>query len=173
MNRINGAPLLSTLVSLALGVAIAAIVACGGASTMKSSAPTVPPASTDANTAGAEPGVEGLQGKHDPRIEKLADEIAVDMKKMNLPPPVAPAGTCVDPSCLQPLAVRPQADPACSPGTSDTCTDTCKLADSICENAEKICDIAKELGNDAWANGKCADGNTSCKAAHDRCCGCQ
>jgi len=162
----NRRPLLSTGLSLAIGVLIAGIVACGGNMAQKATAPPMAPQS-DSGAGAALP-----TGKHDPKIEELAAAIEKDMKSLNLPPPIA-ASTCVQAECAQPASVEPSTDPTCAHGDSETCKDTCTLADSICKNAEQICKIAKELGNDAWAFGKCDDGNTSCKAATARCCGCQ
>ena len=163
----NRAPLLSTSVALVIGVVIAGIVACGGGMSAKR-------ATMSPRTDGGTP----LQGGHDPRIEKLDAAITAEFAKLGEPRPVVPPVECPSPPCamptvrMEPLSVKPTNDPACKPGAATTCKDTCTLADSICDNAESICKIAKELGNDAWATGKCTDGETSCKTAHDRCCGC-
>jgi hypothetical protein len=165
MNR----PLLSTVLALGLGVAIACIVACGGAGAKK--AAMMP--SADGGTM-APP-----SGPHDQRIADLDKQISDDFAKLDTGPrpvtqmKVCPTGQCVEPAVAVVMKDVPKDDPTCKPGTGTVCTDTCKLANSICENAKKICDISKELPGDAWATGKCTDGETSCNTAHEKCCGCQ
>jgi hypothetical protein len=163
----NRAPLLSTCIALGIGVVIAAVVACGGAS--KSAAPVMKAYPGSAEIPG---------GRHDARIEQLDAQITADYAKLDLGPrEPAAAGVCVvncDPA-MQPQAVdpRPSDDPACKKSEAATCKDHCALGDSICDSAAKICKIAGELGNDAWANGKCNDGEASCKKSREKCCGCE
>jgi len=62
----------------------------------------------------------------------------------------------------------------CEP-TTNTCTDTCTLADHICENADDICSISRDLTKDpsySWARDKCNSAQVSCKEARQQCCGC-
>lgn len=161
----NRAPLLSTGIALAIGVAVAGIMACGGAMSAKH-ANMLP--QSDAGGAPAAP--------RNQEITELDAKITDEFAKLGAGErkPALPIQHCEPEPCptMSPMSVKPAADPACKPGPSTTCKDTCTLADSICDNAKKICEISKQLGNDAWATGKCADGETSCTTAHDRCCGC-
>jgi hypothetical protein len=105
------------------------------------------------------------------RIDELDKKIDEAFAGWNTPRPAPPLST--DPiRTFDITTVKPSADPTCKPGAGPTCGDTCTLADAICDNAGEICKIAEELGDDAYAKGKCASGQASCKAAHDRCCGC-
>ena len=53
------------------------------------------------------------------------------------------------------------------------CNTVCDLGTAICDNAEAICQIADELGkDDEYAQGKCASAKASCREANDRCCTC-
>ena len=53
-----------------------------------------------------------------------------------------------------------------------SCNDICDLADAICDNAENICGIAGEMPDDIWAREKCDSAKASCKEAKQQCCGC-
>ena len=54
-----------------------------------------------------------------------------------------------------------------------TCDDVCNLSDAICDNAEAICGLADELGkDDSFAQEKCASAKASCREAKQRCCNC-
>lgn len=152
-----------TLASILAGAAIAiAIVACGAA----------PKQSMTAAPGQARPDVAPVPGRN-PTIEKAEAAIEAAMQKLELEHVRDAVPACAQPPCgADGMHVKPSTDPKCVHGTSQTCTDTCTLADSICENAETICKIAKELGNDAWANGKCAGAETSCEKARGKCCGC-
>ncbi|MBA2538790.1 MAG: hypothetical protein H0V17_04075 [Deltaproteobacteria bacterium] len=150
-----------TLAALFVGVAIAAVVSCGGSkSAMKTAAPQ----------SSAEPSV--MPGSPRDRIKQLDDQIVAELAKLELQPP--PLAVCPQPPCatMQTLAVKPTDDPACKRSAVQVCKDHCVLADSICDSASKICEIAKELASDVWASEKCASGNASCTAAHGKCCGC-
>jgi len=147
-----------TLAALGAGVAIAAIVACGGAQ-KSASAPGTRPASDAMPT-----------GVQDPRIVELDAKITAEMSQLGVERPIPPPPTMGGP---EPVAVHPTVgDPTCKPAETQICKDTCALTTSICANAEQICKIAKELGNDAWANDKCSSGNASCETARGKCCGC-
>jgi hypothetical protein len=144
------------LAALIGGLAIAGLVACGGA---RQTAPA---------PAAGEPSVP-LAGETHAAIEALDAQIAADLDKLGIVRPPPPLGAA--PFAVSDI-VKPSADPTCTAGTSDTCKDTCTLADSICDNAGRICEIAGELVGDAWAAEKCASGKASCDAARERCCGC-
>jgi hypothetical protein len=153
-----------TFAALLFGVAIALVVACGGSKAMKAGAPV-----------SQSPGAGVMNPTARDQISILERQIADDLAKMQLAPPPSPmAMTCPAPPCAEPAAatIKPKDDPQCKPAASQTCKDSCTLADSICDNAKKICDIATELRSDVWANDKCTSGNASCVAAHDKCCGC-
>lgn len=158
-----------TLGALGVGVAIAAIVSCGGAK-KSAMAPS---------TAGGEPGALPV-GKHDQRIVELDAKLTKDFAELGVgerptPPPTPTVmSTCENPPCdaAQTSIKLRKDDPTCKPGAAQVCTDTCKLSDSICDSAVKICTIAKELGSDTWANEKCTSGTSSCETAQGKCCGC-
>jgi len=151
-----------TLAALFVGVAIAAVVSCGGAKNAKTAA------SPQSVAPGAEP-----SGSPRDQIAQLEAQITQDLAKLDLQPPPPTAAVCPQPPCptMQTLSVKPSDDPACKRSEVQVCKDHCVLADSICDSAKKICDIAKDLAT-TWANEKCTSGNTSCEAAHDKCCGC-
>ncbi len=170
----SASPLWSTAAALAIGLLIAAFMACGGAMAPRAVAPSAVPGS-DAAGAPVMP-----SDPRDRQIQQLSEEIDAKLGELGISkPPPSVAATCVGPSCAQPTAPEapvsppPSTDTTCTHGPSQTCTDTCTLADSICTNAKKICEISQELPGDTWAQGKCNDGRASCKAARDRCCGCQ
>lgn len=154
---------MKTVAGVLLGVVCAIALACGGA---RKSAMAPPPG---AAAGGALPAVD-RKGE----IEQLEGEIRADLARMGLSE-TTPAGPCTDctPQRMNEQITLHGSDATCTPGTSDTCRDSCKLADSICTSAGKICTIAADMGNDTWANGKCVDGKTSCDRAKARCCGCQ
>jgi hypothetical protein len=145
------------VLAVVIGAAVAAVVACSSKQTVSPTAPVVTSA--------------GMSSQRT-RIDELDKKIDEAFAVWNTPRPPAPPS---QPDMLPAVAstqAKPSADPACKPGSGETCSDTCTLADSICDNANDICKIAAELGDDAYAKGKCASGQASCKAAHDRCCGC-
>jgi hypothetical protein len=144
------------------GVCCALVIACAASHKSMSSAP--PPV---AETAGAAPALP--QTPH-AQIEQLDRDITDARTKLGLPEAPAVAA-CTGPGCPTPMVAA--ADPSCHPGTSDTCSNTCTLADSICGNAEKICELAKQMQGDTWAADHCTSATTTCQAAHTRCCGCQ
>ena len=152
---------------LALGALCAAAMilasACGAASRKGMHASASPPTSA--------------AGPRDPRIAELDAQIDADLVKLGLDRPAVSPDACTGPACAAaPQAspiVLPKDDATCRPGPSDTCRDSCTLADSICTSAASICRIAGELGSDAWANDRCAGGRASCEAARGKCCGCQ
>ena len=73
------------------------------------------------------------------QIEQLDREIADARTKLGLPE-VAPVAPCTGPDCQMSTPMVSTADPSCHPGASDSCSNTCTLADSICGNATKICE---------------------------------
>jgi hypothetical protein len=153
------------LLAIVVGAGCAAIVACGAARSKAAMPPTAAMPGPGGNDAHA-------------RIDELDQAITTELANLNLPrPAAASASVCTQPPCdVQPLAVpvKPTTDPACKPGPSDHCKDSCRFADSICDNAGKICEIAGQLGgNDAYANEKCGSGKASCDAAGAACCSCQ
>lgn len=106
------------------------------------------------------------------QIEQLDREITEARTKLGLPE-VAPGASCTGPDCQMSTPMVATSDPNCHPGASDSCSNTCTLADSICGNATKICDLAKQMQGDTWAADHCTSATTSCQTAHVRCCGCQ
>ncbi len=161
-------PIKETVGALGVGVAIAAIVACGGGSYKTATAPP---------TAG--PSVPGMASDPKARITELDSKINTEFAKLQAGPrpdlaPSVAANLCPAPPCTtaETLAVKPSDDPTCTHGDSQTCKDTCQIADAICDAATKICGIAAEMNNDAWATEKCASGNASCEKSRGKCCGC-
>ena len=142
------------------GVCAAIVIACAASprSAMVASPPMAP---TSTGGAAASP--------HD-QIAELDAEIAAQRGQLALPPPaVQPMAAGVTVAAVP----SPADDPTCHPAKSETCSTSCTLAGSICSNATKICELAKQLPGDDWAAVKCAGANETCKAAHDKCCGCQ
>ena len=120
-----------------------------------------------ASSAGPAPAVAtGTDGRSE--IQRLDRELAAARDKLGLPEPLD-----LGSGPASPLAVPPQPESTCHPATTDTCSDTCTLADAICTDAGRICALAKQLPDDPWAAGRCTSGDQSCVAAHARCCGCQ
>jgi hypothetical protein len=72
----------------------------------------------------------------------------------------------------EPFATPLVTEPACRPAPGPRCADACTLASSICDNQDKICALARQLPGDDWAAGTCERARASCRAAHERCCGC-
>jgi len=149
---------------LALGVACAIAIACGGSqpkSAMRAPAEMPPPTATG-----------GVPESSHSEIDRLDKEIATQLEQMKLAPPaVAPMA---DPQAMSADTAAAAANAkTCTHGQSETCKSACELSDSICTNAGKICNLASQLSNDQWANQKCANGKASCDAASGRCCSCQ
>jgi hypothetical protein len=115
------------------------------------------------------------QTPRDQEIDRLAREIETQRVEAKLPLPEP--SSCTGASCAripaEAMSAGAQAPVhACRRDDSDTCKQSCTLADSICSNAKKICEIANELAGDDWAARKCADGSATCNAAKARCCDC-
>lgn len=145
-----------------LGLAFGVVVACGGSKSAlrTSAAPSAMP--------GEPPG--GATGDPRAQINQLDAQITADLEKLQLPRPTAAPAT--SPQAMSAGGIQATNDPTCKAPVSETCTDSCKLADSICDNAGRICGLASQLGDDAWANEKCSSGTASCEAARKRCCDC-
>jgi len=107
-------------------------------------------------------------------IDRLAKEIDDQLANIGVAT-MTPASCEAMHTCTAvPYDAKPRIeDPTCKPGTTDLCTQSCTLSDSVCTNAGKICKLATQLGGaDAYANEKCQSGNDSCKRTRDKCCGC-
>ena len=156
-----------TLASLVLGIALAACAA--------RSQKTAAPAQT-APQAGEQPSQMGVSPRTE--LDLLDDQITADMERLGIVRPQPPPDVCVADCEPQQMSTAVSAaaaqDPAtCQRSQSQTCTDACKLSDSICTNAKRICELATQLGGtDAYANDKCHRGTASCEAATKRCCSC-
>lgn len=157
------------LVGLPLGTLLAVAIGCAGAPS-KSAAPQA----TASNVQAGAPSPTETRTE----IDALDAKITADMAALGIARPIAAPITCVGEDCAQQIAgvatstVAP-APPTCKPAQTQTCTDVCKLKDSICTNAGRICQLAADLhGADAHANDRCVQGNASCDAARERCCGC-
>jgi hypothetical protein len=122
-------------------------------------------ASPQHTSASAPPRQQVLAPSPHDQIEQLSGKITQESNTLGLPPQ---NGTLSSATPMTSVA-----DPTCHPAKTDTCSDTCGLADSICTDATKICDLAKQLPGDTWAESKCTSAEDSCDAAHKRCCGCQ
>jgi hypothetical protein len=104
------------------------------------------------------------------QIEELSNQIDADRTKMGLAEPQVVTPT----AHVMTIGQMPTShDAACHPAASQTCTDSCKLSDSICDNAGKICNLADQLQGDGWAADKCSRAKATCEAAHAKCCDCQ
>lgn len=161
---------MKALWGLAIGVACAVAIACGGATMQKAAAPS--PRAAESAAGMPESPKQEKQEKQE--IERLDKEIAQKLDEMHVTPPAAVPMSAVDPRTQQQEAMTAAADlKTCAHGTSETCKSSCDLSTAICDNSVKICKLAEALGNDQWANGKCASGKNSCDAAHGRCCSCQ
>lgn len=151
--------------ALALGLACAIIVACGGAQKSSAVQASAPPLA-------APPGGSRME------IEELDRIIEQDLAELGLPtsqPPACAEGGCPGPTAQQLSTgiTPPSADQTCKRSQSDVCQSSCTLSDSICTNAKRICVLADDLGgNDAFANEKCARGSESCEKSRTKCCGC-
>ena len=144
-------------------VVVVALAACGG---QKSSAMAP-------GMSGAEP--SPMTMPNDPRneIDALAKQIDDQLATAGIAT-MAPATCEASHSCTaEPFGLPPRIeDPTCRPATTDTCTQSCTLSDSVCTNADKICAIARKLGDDDYATEKCQSANDSCKRTREKCCGC-
>ncbi len=140
---------------LLAGWCVGAIVACASSARQTAAPPAMAPTNVGANDPHAQ-------------IEKLSQQIDQQRQHMALPQTAHPMTAMTAP--MSPMSTQ---DNTCHPAPTDTCKDTCTLADSICDSANKICDLAKDLPGDAWAEGKCSDAKQTCSDAHGKCCGCQ
>lgn len=147
------------VMALALGITLGVVVACGGSKSALKSGASPAPATNLPGEAGAP--------QSDPRaqINQLDAQITADLERLAMPRPTALP-------TMSPEEMSAGGVPTCTAPATATCTDSCKLADSICENAGRICSLAGQLGNDPWANEKCSSGTASCEAARKRCCDC-
>jgi hypothetical protein len=154
--RLQRADPMKGLTGVVLGACCAIVIACSAS--MKQSATPAPQMADHGQTA--MPG-----SPQDQEIDRLAKEIETQRVELGLPQPSgAQAAHAMAASAITPTLT-------CKP-TTDTCTQSCTLADSICSNAKKICDIAAQLDGDQWAATKCSDGNQTCQNAKTRCCEC-
>lgn len=112
----------------------------------------------------------------DPRneIDRLSQEIDAQLANSGVATMTPAACEATHACTAQPYDVTPRVeDSTCKPATTDVCTQSCTLSDSVCDNAGKICNIATQLGGaDAYANAKCQSGNDACKRTREKCCGC-
>ncbi len=160
-------PMKETLVALGAGVAIAAIVACGGSPKQSTMAPPM----TGAPGAVLDPTKKSQIDAFDKTITEEFAKLEAGPRP-DAPPSIA-ASLCPAPPCAKvETAVKPSDDPTCTHGERQTCKDTCQIADAICDAATKICGIAADMNNDTWANEKCSSGNASCEKSRGKCCGC-
>ena len=152
----------NALLGVLAGAGCAAVIACSARQSM---------------TSAVAPQMAGSQPPQHAAIDDYDRKLTAARDQLGLPAPAAPvaplAGSPASP--VVDMAVGPTSanDPTCHPAKTDTCSDTCTLADSICDSAAHICELAKQLPGDAWADGKCSSGEATCTAAHARCCGCQ
>ncbi|HTJ41108.1 MAG TPA: hypothetical protein VL463_03405 [Kofleriaceae bacterium] len=145
--------------ALSIAIVIALFVACG-AGVYQSSKPSAP-ARMDA--------MVGRPGDRHTEIEELDREIQAQLGGASI---TAPTADEIEAARAMPLDFVAK---VCTPppAPSETCTDACKLGDSICHDAGRICELADELPGDAWAADKCASGKAACERAQQRCCDCR
>jgi hypothetical protein len=137
------------IVGLVAGACMALAIACAASQAPMAVTPQMAPAS----------------GSSHDQIQELANQLDAKRVELKLPEQHGIVNNAT------PMGTTPDV-PACARAQSDTCTQTCTLADSICDNSKKICELADQLAGDAWAAQKCADGNATCAAATKRCCEC-
>lgn len=142
--------------------AISAIVACATASQR--------PAAPAATAAHEQPPM--MAGDPHAQIEQLSANIEQQRQQMGLPAHATTAAAAAVPMAATPLPPPAAQDKTCHPAPSETCSDSCKLSDSICDSAGKICKLAEDLAGDTWAADKCTTARDTCDAAHHKCCGC-
>jgi len=160
----------ASLVGLVAGVSLALVMACA-AGGKRSAAPQSGAAGPSDTTAPPSP--SSLPGGPHAQIEELTKQIELSRDKLGLPAAPASMSPCPNNQCSPaPEAMSTHTDPSCHPGSSDVCSSTCTLSDSICDNASKICNLAKQLPGDTWAGDRCTSANASCHDAHDKCCTC-
>lgn len=148
---------------LALAAALAlAFAACGGAK-QSMRVQEQPVTSTDATP---EPLLGARPDELRARIVELDEAITTDWPALGAPEP--------DDATVSSMSALPAASAAatCERSPRATCTDVCRLSDSICTNATTICDLASQLPGDDWAASKCNRAKASCKTASERCCAC-
>jgi hypothetical protein len=134
---------------VALGAAIAVIVACGG------------------------------RQQGDPFAEKLRKENEITALWTQIRDWRREAKIGLEPAPTNLMQVRLRSVPEVRRVCPDAhevpprCDDICDLGSAICDNAETICQIADELGKgDEYAQDKCASAKASCREAKQRCCNC-
>src|SRR5688572_5948415 len=112
---------MKSIVGIVVGCALAFAIACGGGAKKSEMPPPVPG-----------PGPTGARSE----IDALDQAITADMTTLGEARPPAPANACVtgcEPQVMSGAAATATAtDPTCKPGAGETCTDACKLKDSIC-----------------------------------------
>ena len=145
------------------GLACAAVIACSAAP-KTAMAPSALPQPATARGAQSEP----VPSDPHAAIEYYTEQIEAERKQLQMPEAVLPMST----QPAAPLPPRVAEDTTCHPASSSTCSDVCRMSDTICDNSAKICKISDDLGDDEWAAGKCASGKQTCGDAHKRCCEC-
>ncbi len=144
--------------AVAAGAALALALACGSA---------IPTASHS-----VAPRVVGVQGRPSDlraQIETLDADITSRLDAVAAAPASPDEIAAARPMTMDAIAkvCTPPAPPTA------TCTDVCKLGDSICDDATRICGLADQLPGDGWAADKCAGGKASCERSRQRCCDCR
>ena len=159
------------IVGVVLGVGCGVFIACSASQKTSSVAPVSPAAGGAPHDES--PPMPGSPGEQ--QIYELWKQLDADRVQLALPAPMT-AFSCNGPSCadgaqaMAAAAITPTL--VCKPAPTDTCTQSCTLADSICSNSKQICELAAKLDGDQWAAKKCSDGTETCNAAKSRCCGC-
>ncbi len=153
---------LSLITGVLLTAASVGLIACAGPTTSR------PPAGPSGATMEQPPSAPPI----DPRVLDISayfDKIRDWRREMGLNQ--EPDADAVQTFIRQGVGTPPD---ICEP-TTQTCTDSCDLAEHICDNADDICSISRDLRNNpsyGWARDKCNSAKLSCKQARQQCCGC-
>jgi hypothetical protein len=139
----------------------AGLVACAAASKQPMNAGSAPP-----------PRAQTMPADSHAEIEQLSQQIDQQRAQMNLPSPAPIEPMAAHTSAQVPVPPPHAEDTTCHPASSETCSTSCTLSDSICKNADSICKLADGMPGDDWAAGKCTTAKQTCGDAHKRCCEC-
>jgi len=148
-------------IAAALCMVVVAACAAGGKQSARAPGETSPP-----TMAGGAPA-----GSPKDELDSLYAQVEQERQSMQLAEPQIESGTAPMAMATEPMPTS-TTDKTCKHGSSETCTSSCKLSDSICTNTDKICKLAGELAGDDDAAAKCTKATKTCKSSHEKCCSC-
>lgn len=161
----EGARAVKPFIAATLCMVVVAACAMGGAK--RSAAPAAMTSQQPPTMAGGSPDMASPKAQ----LDDLYARVEQERQSMQLPEPQVESGTPATPMATEPMPTS-ATDKTCKPAPSETCTNSCKLSDSICSNTDKICKIAGELAGDQDAADKCTKATKTCKTSHEKCCSC-